>query len=391
MTAAGRGSGPRFPPVPGCSRLFPLLGLASCLWLAAAPAPAETVYRSKLHDFALAAASAPLDRPWGLAFLPGGGMLVTEKAGALRAVDEAGRVSPPLAGLPPIEEYGQGGLLDLALHPGFARNRLVYLAFVRKTAGGVTTAVGRGRLGPGRLDGFETIFTAFPAGRSARHFGSRMAFGPDGKLYVTVGDRGRRPDAQDLSRHSGSVLRLEDDGAAPADNPFVDRPGARPEIWSWGHRNPQGLAFDRRGGRLWSHEHGPRGGDEVNVVERGANYGWPVVTYGRNYSGTRITDETARPGMAQPETYWVPSIAPSGLAFYDGDRFPRWRGSLFVGALRAETVVRLDLDGGRVVGEERLLDGFEKRVRDVRAGPDGLIYLLLDEEDAPILRLEPRS
>ena len=362
------------------------------MWLAAAPAPAaaETVYRSRLHDFALAAVSAPLDRPWGLAFLPGGGMLVTEKAGALRTVDEAGRVSPPLAGLPPIEEYGQGGLLDVVLHPGFARNRLVYLAYVRETAGGVATAVGRFRLRSGRLDGFETVFTAFPAGRSARHFGSRMAFGPDGKLYVTVGDRGRRPDAQDLSRHSGSVLRLEDDGAAPADNPFVDRPGARPEIWSWGHRNPQGLAFDRRSGRLWSHEHGPRGGDEVNVVERGANYGWPVITYGRNYIGTRITDETARPGMAQPRTYWTPSIAPSGLAFYDGDRFPGWRGSLFVGALRAETVVRLDLDGDRVVGEERLLEGFEKRVRDVRAGPDGLIYLLLDEEDAPILRLEPR-
>ena len=392
MTAAGRGSRPQFPPNPGKSRLIPLLCLASCAWLAAAPAPAaaETVYRSRLHDFALAPVSAPLDRPWGLAFLPGGGMLVTEKAGALRTVDEAGRVSPPLAGLPPIEEYGQGGLLDVVLHPGFARNRLVYLAYVRETAGGVATAVGRFRLRSGRLDGFETVFTAFPAGRSARHFGSRMAFGPDGKLYVTVGDRGRRPDAQDLSRHSGSVLRLEDDGAAPADNPFVDRPGARPEIWSWGHRNPQGLAFDRRSGRLWSHEHGPRGGDEVNVVERGVNYGWPVITYGRNYIGTRITDETARPGMAQPRTYWTPSIAPSGLAFYDGDRFPGWRGSLFVGALRAETVVRLDLDGDRVVGEERLLEGFEKRVRDVRAGPDGLIYLLLDEEDAPILRLEPR-
>ena len=217
-----------------------------------------------------------------------------------------------------------------------------------------------------------------------------MVFGPDGKLYVTIGDRGRRPDAQDLSRHPGSVLRLEDDGTVPADNPFVGRPGARPEIWSWGHRNPQGLAVDRRTGRLWSHEHGPRGGDEVNVIERGANYGWPVVTYGRNYSGTRITDETARPGMAQPRTWWTPSIAPSGLAFYDGDRFPKWRGDLFVGALRAETLVRLALDGDRVTDEERLLEDFDNRVRDVRAGPDGYIYLLLDEEDSPILRLEPR-
>lgn len=377
--------------MPGRLRKFTgALAVVAALVSASALAPAETVHRSRLHDFALIAVSAPLDRPWGLAFLPDGRMLVTEKAGALRVVDAAGRLSAPLRGLPPIEEYGQGGLLDVVLHPRVARNRLVYLAFIREIPGGVTTAVGRGRLHPGRLEGFETIFTAFPAGQAARHFGSRMVFGPDGKLYVTIGDRGRRPDAQDLSRHSGSVLRLEDDGTVPTDNPFVGRPGARPEIWSWGHRNPQGLAVDRRTGRLWSHEHGPRGGDEVNVIERGANYGWPVITYGRNYSGTRITDETARPGMAQPRTWWTPSIAPSGLAFYDGDRFPKWRGDLFVGALRAETLVRLALDGDRVTDEERLLEDFDNRVRDVRAGPDGYIYLLLDEEDSPILRLEPR-
>ena len=377
--------------MPGRLRKFTgALAVVAALVSASALAPAETVHRSRLHDFALIAVSAPLDRPWGLAFLPDGRMLVTEKAGALRVVDAAGRLSAPLRGLPPIEEYGQGGLLDVVLHPRVAQNRMVYLAFIREIPGGVTTAVGRGRLHPGRLEGFETIFTAFPAGQAARHFGSRMVFGPDGKLYVTIGDRGRRPDAQDLSRHPGSVLRLEDDGTVPTDNPFVGRPGARPEIWSWGHRNPQGLAVDRRTGRLWSHEHGPRGGDEVNVIERGANYGWPVVTYGRNYSGTRITDETARPGMVQPRTWWTPSIAPSGLAFYDGDRFPKWRGDLFVGALRAETLVRLALDGNRVTDEERLLEDFDNRVRDVRAGPDGYIYLLLDEEDSPILRLEPR-
>ncbi len=351
---------------------------------------AAAEYRSRLHDFALVAASEPLDRPWGLAFLPDGRMLVTEKAGRLRIVDQDGRLSPPLEGLPEIEEYGQGGLLDVALHPGFARNRLLYLTHIRRVAGGVATAVGRGRLAADRLAGFETIFTALPAGGSSRHFGARMVFDADGKLYVSVGDRGRRPDAQDLSRHPGSILRLNDDGTVPDDNPFVGRPGARPEIWSLGHRNPQGLTIDRRTGRIWSHEHGPRGGDEVNVIARGANYGWPLVTFGRNYIGTRITDETSQPGMADPKTHWVPSIAPSGLAFYDSGAFPGWRGSLFVGALRAGTLIRLSLAGERVAGEERLLPGFDRRVRDVRAGPNGFIYLLLDEEEAPILRLEPR-
>ncbi len=364
---------------------------AAALGALALPHAAEAVdYRSQRHAFALVPVSEPLDQPWGLAFLPDGRMLVTEKDGNLRTVGRDGKVSRALQGLPPIRSYGQGGLLDVVLHPGFAENRLVYLTHAWPVGEGVNTAVSRGRLGARGIEGFETIFTARPGTDAGQHFGSRMVFGADGKLYLTIGDRGRRSDAQDLGRHAGSVLRLNEDGSVPADNPFVGKPDARPEIWSWGHRNPQGLAIDRVTGRIWSHEHGPLGGDEVNVIERGVNYGWPVITYGRNYSGSIIATETARPDMAQPKTYWAPSIAPSGLAFYDGNRFPRWRGNLFIGALRGQLLVRLTLDGVRVVAEERLLTDFGNRIRDVRSGPDGHLYLLLDENGEPIWRLEPR-
>ena len=367
-----------------------LIGGAALSALLLLPAAEAAEYRSQQHDFALVQASGPLDQPWGLAFLPDGRMLVTEKDGNLRTVSRSGKVSSALHGLPRIRSYGQGGLLDVALHPNFARNRLVYLTHVPPTGDGVNTAVSRGRLADAGLEGFETIFTARPGTGAGQHFGSRMVFGADGKLYLTIGDRGRRSNAQDLGLHAGSVLRLNDAGTVPDDNPFVGRSGAQPEIWTWGHRNPQGLAIDRATGRIWSHEHGPRGGDEINVIKRGVNYGWPVITYGRNYSGSVITDETERPGMAQPKTYWVPSIAPSGLAFYDGDKFPRWRGNLFVGALRGQLLVRVKLDGESVVAKERLLTHFGNRIRDVRVGPNGNLYLLLDENDAPIWRMEPR-
>ena len=325
-----------------------------------------------------------------MAFLPDGRILVTEKGGSLRILDRFGRPSAPLRGLPRIEAYGQGGLMDVALDPDFARNRKLYLSVAWDAKGGKTTAVATARLTSGRLGGFKLIFAGRPGSGSGRHFGSRLRFGPDGKLFVTIGDRGHRPNAQDLGTHAGAILRLNRDGSAPADNPFAGRPGALAEIWSYGHRNPQGLAFDPATGLLWSQEHGPKGGDEVNLVERGRNYGWPAITHGRNYIGTKITDETARPGMEQPKTVWVPSIAPSGLAVYRGDAFPRWRGNLFVGALRAQLLVRLELDGDKVVHEERLLEDFGNRIRDVRSGPDGLIYLLLDENDAFVWRLEPR-
>lgn len=346
-------------------------------------------YRSEKHAFRLVSVGGPFDQAWGMAFLPGGRMLVTELDGNLRILQPGKRPSDPLPGLPRMEAYGQGGLMDIALDPNFTANGRIYLSHIVEAAGGRTTAVSRARLEGRRLRGFETIFTGRAAGRGGRHFGSRLRFAPDGMLYVTIGDRGRRPNAQDLGTHAGAVLRLNPDGAAPPDNPFAGRPGALPEIWSYGHRNPQGLAFDPETGRLWSQEHGPRGGDEVNLIRRGRNYGWPVITYGRNYSGTKITDETRRPGMEQPATYWTPSIAPSGLTVYRGDKFPLWNGNLFVGALRAQLLVRLELDEEKVVHEERLLTDFGNRIRDVRTGPDGLIYLLLDENDAHIWRLEP--
>ena len=346
-------------------------------------------YRSEKHAFRLVPVGGPFDQAWGMAFLPDGRLLVTELDGNLRLLEPGGTPSEPLPGLPRIEAYGQGGLMDVVLDPDFAANGRIYLSHILDTAKGMTTAVGTAVLDGDRLRGFGTLFTGRASGSTGRHFGSRLRFGPDGKLYVTIGDRGHRPNAQDLGSHAGAVLRLDPDGAAPPDNPFAGRSGALPEIWSYGHRNPQGLAFDPQTGRLWSQEHGPRGGDEVNLVRRGRNYGWPTITYGRNYSGTKITDETARPGMEQPATYWTPSIAPSGLTVYRGDRFPRWDGNLFVGALRAQLLVRLELDGDRVVHEERLLTGFGNRIRDVRTGPDGLIYLLLDEHDARIWRLEP--
>ena len=354
---------------------------------AAAAEPRD--YRSEKHAFRLVPVGGPFDRAWGMAFLPDGRMLVTELDGNLRILAPGGKPSDPLLGLPRIEEYGQGGLMDVALDPDFAVNGRIYLSHILDTADGRTTAVSRAQLDGNRLHGFDTVFVGRAASGTSRHFGSRLRFSRDGKLFVTIGDRGRRPNAQDLGNHAGAILRLNPDGTAPRDNPFVGRAGALPEIWSYGHRNPQGLAFDPDTGRLWSQEHGPRGGDEVNPVRRGRNYGWPVITHGRNYSGTSITDETAREGMEQPATYWAPSIAPSGLTVYRGDRFPGWGGNLFVGALRAQLLVRLEVDGDKVVREERLLTDFGNRIRDVRTGPDGLIYLLLDENDAMVWRLEP--
>lgn len=347
-------------------------------------------FQSQKHGFRLVPVSQPLDQPWGLTFLPDGRMLVTQKEGKLRIVGKNGQLSAPLRGLPDIEEYGQGGLLDVALHPAFAQNRWVYLSHVRPASGGMTTAVSRARLtASDQLQGFTTIFTAAPAYSAGQHFGSRILFGTDGKLYVTMGDRGQRSPSQDLGAHAGSVFRLNDDGSVPSDNPFVGTTGARPEIWSYGHRNPQGMTLDPTTGRIWAHEHGPRGGDELNLIKKGGNYGWPVVTFGRNYSGSKITDEKRRRGWENGATVWVPSIAPSGLAWYSGKRFPHWKGNLFVGALRARLLARLEMDGTRVVSEERLLTGFRNRIRDVREGPDGYIYLLLDENDEPIWRMEP--
>ena len=355
-----------------------------------AGAHAADIVKSDLETFRVVTLAQGLAHPWGLTFLPDGRMLVTERPGRLRIASRDGRLDPqPVAGLPKIEEHGQGGLLDVALHPRFAENALVYLSYAEPGEGGYGTAVLRGRLSGNRLEAVEVIYRQQPKSRAGRHFGSRLVFDRAGFLYVTQGDRGEMERAQRLDDLAGKVVRLHDDGRVPSDNPFVGKPGARPEIFTLGNRNVQGAAPLPATGELWSHEHGPQGGDEVNVLRKGVNYGWPVITYGVEYFvGTKIGEGTAKPGMAQPLYYWVPSIAPSGMAFYTGDRFPAWRGDLFVGALRDELLVRLRLDGEKVVSEERMLRGFG-RVRDVRQGPDGFLYLLIDASNGAIVRLEP--
>jgi glucose/arabinose dehydrogenase len=364
--------------------------LAAALLAVAGAAGAQAVTTEE-HSFRVVTVAGGLDHPWSLAFLPDGRMLVTERPGRLRVVGQDGRLATePVEGVPQVAAVGQGGLLDVALHPKFAENGWVYLSYAARDGTGVGTEVVRGRLAGGRLVDLQPIFRMQPKSGGGRHFGSRLVFDRAGYLFVTLGDRGEQDRAQRLDDHAGKIVRLHDDGRVPPDNPFVKQTGAKPEIYSLGNRNVQGAALHPRTGALWAHEHGPQGGDEVNVIRAGINYGWPVITYGVNYGiGTRIGEGTAKPGMAQPVLRWVPSIAPSGMAFYEGDRFPRWKGDLFVGALRDRMLVRLRLDGDKVVKEERMLQGALGRIRDVRAGPDGLIYLLTDESGGRLLRLEP--
>jgi glucose/arabinose dehydrogenase len=292
--------------------------------------------------------------------------------------------------MPQVTVHGQGGLHDVALHPQFEKNRLVYLAYAARGSDGVGTELARGRLSGHRLENVETIFRQTPKGSRGQHFGGRIVFDRQGYLYLTLGDRGEMARAQRPDDHAGSVIRLHDDGRVPADNPFAGKPGWKPEKFTLGNRNMQGAALHPQTGLLWTHEHGPQGGDEVNVMRAGTNYGWPVITYGVNYGiGTKIGEGTRKEGMAQPLHYWVPSIAPSGMAFYTGDKFARWQGDLFVGALRDQMLVRLKLDGEKVVREERLLRGVLGRIRDVRSAPDGFIYLLTDASHGVLARLEP--
>lgn len=370
--------------------------LLLCLFCPALPALAdETPLRSERETFRVKVVTAGLENPWGLAFLPDGRMLVSERPGRLRVVAADGRLDPrPVAGVPAVAARGQGGLLDVALHPAFADNGWVYLSYAGAGEGGVGTEVARGRwvsdAAGNRLEALQVIYRQAPKSSGGQHFGSRLVFGRDGLLYISQGDRGEMARAQQLGDLAGKLVRVHDDGRVPADNPWQGVAGARPEIFSVGHRNIQGAALHPLSGALWTHEHGPQGGDEINVARRGLNYGWPVITYGVNYViGTRIGVGSERAGLEQPVHQWTPSIAPSGMAFYTGERFPGWRGNLFVGALKYQMLVRLELDGERVVHEERLLVGREGRIRDVRAGPDGFIYLLTDAPDGKLLRLEP--
>ena len=355
--------------------------------VAGTPADAQVI-ESEEHRFRVVTVATGLVNPWGLAFLPNGDLLVTEKAGRVRLVRKGTRQPVPVPGAPEVVARGQGGLLDIELHPRFAQNRLVYLTYSKPGPQGATTALARARFDGTRLVDLRDVFVADAWSRTGAHFGSRIVFDRAGMVYVSVGERNEKTPAQDLSDDKGTILRLHDDGRVPRDNPFVGRQGARPEIFSYGHRNPQGMALHPTTGELWANEHGARGGDEINRVRAGRNYGWPLITHGVDYSGARISPDTARTGLEQPLLHWTPSIAPSGMAFYTGDRFPRWRGSVFNGALAGQQLRRVVFDGDRPVRQETLLRG-RARIRAVKMGPDGFLYLLTDESDGSVLRLEP--
>lgn len=331
-----------------------------------------------------------LEHPWGMAFLPDGSMLVTERPGRMRIIRE-GKLSKPLANVPDVAARGQGGLLDVALHPKFDENRLVYFSFSEPRGFASNgTSLARARLSDdgSALENVEVIFQQQPAIRSTAHFGGRIAFAPDGNLFLTLGDRySQRDSAQDLSTHLGKTVRLTDDGKAAAGNPFIGQSSALPEIWSYGHRNPQGATIEPSTGAFWTVEHGAKGGDEINRPQAGKNYGWPVITYGKDYSGAKIGIGTEKAGMEQPVHYWDPSIAPSGLTFYSGEKHKDWAGDLFAGALAGAKLVRLEMEGGKVAGEEAMLEDLGERIRDVREGPDGEIYLLTDSPEGRVLKL----
>lgn len=367
---------------------------ASMLSSAALAAVDETV-KSESGDLRITTVAGDLDSPWALEFLPDGSMIVTEKGGALRLVAADGTVGEPIAGLPEIDVGGQGGLLDVALDPDFAGNRLVYLTYSEAGEGGNSTAAGRGRLADdGRtIEGFRKIFTQLPKYDGNKHFGSRIVFDGKGHLFLGLGERSDTPireGAQKLDNHLGKVVRIGLDGSVPKDNPFVGTEGALPEIWSFGQRNIQGGARHPETGAIWFSEHGPKGGDEVNVVEAGKNYGWPMVSYGVNYNGTPVgTGEATGEGFTPPVHQWTPVIGASGMAFYTADLVPGWKGSAFFGGLATEELVRVAFDGTTVKGEERLLGGLGERIRDVQQGPDGAIYVLTDGGDGKILRVAP--
>lgn len=367
------------------------LALIAMLRGAAAHAAQDFTFRSERQAFRIATLVRGLEHPWCVAFLPDGRMLVTERAGRLRIVSRDFDLDPTsVAGVPRVVTGGQSGLFDVALHPDYAKNGWLYLAYMAEGSGGSGLEVMRAKLGDHKLVESRVIFRAQPKTRGSLNLGGRLVFDRQRLLYVSVGDRFQPDRSQRLDDDNGKLLRLTDAGAVPPDNPYVKEQGARPEIYTVGNRNIEGMALHPRTGGLWTHEHGPQGGDEINIIRPGRNYGWPVITYGVNYgSGTKIGVGTHKAGMEQPLYYWVPSIAPSGMAFYAGDRYPNWRGNLFVGALRDEMLVRLEVDGEKVTHEERLLKDAIGRIRDVRTGPDGYLYLLTDESDGILARLEP--
>jgi len=370
-----------------------LLVTSAIVLSATAAAAAPQSYSSSAGALMVETITSGLVNPWSLAFLPDGRLLVTERPGRMRIVGKDGKHSPALSGVPAVFARGQGGLHDVVLDRNYAQTSTIYFCFAEPASGGARTALARARLvdeGTARLDDVKVIFHQEGPLSSGNHFGCRIAQAPDGNLFLTMGDHfAFRNEAQNLANHLGKIVRLRPDGSVPPDNPFVARAGAKPEIWSYGHRNAQGAAINPQSGKLWEHEHGPRGGDEINIPEAGKNYGWPVIGYGIDYDGTKIHESTQKAGMEQPIKYWVPSIAPSGMAFYTGDLFPSWRGSLFVGALAGQILVRLEVRGDTVGPEERLLRELNERIRDVRAGPDGALWLATDNSAGRILRVAP--
>jgi aldose sugar dehydrogenase len=366
----------------------PLLTTFAAAMLAAAPAAAQPqAVETETGTIRVETVASGLVHPWAMAFLPDGRMLVTERPGTLRIVDSDFNVSEPLSGVPEVFAQSQGGLLDVAIDPDFTSNSLVYLTFAEPGSGGASTAAARGRLADGGLEDVEVIFRQEPKVSGGNHFGSRLVFHGDGTLFIGLGDRFKFDPAQDLSNHIGAIVRINPDGSVPDDNPFVGEDGARPEIWSYGHRNIQGATRHPETGELWAHEHGPRGGDEINIPRAGENHGWPVVSWGNHYDGRTIPDPSSRPEFADSVHFWDPAIAPSGMTFYTGDMFREWHGDLLVGGLVAQSLIRLSLDGQEVTSEERIELG--ARIRDVAQGPEGAIYILTDASNGQMLRLTP--
>ncbi|MFI4889545.1 MAG: PQQ-dependent sugar dehydrogenase [Steroidobacterales bacterium] len=358
-----------------------------------APPPPPQPATAVTTGYKVTEIASGLDHPWSMAFLPDGSMLVTERAGRLRLIKDGALLAQPIAGVPPVHTGGQAGLFDIVLHPDFARNHIVYLTYAAGTRKANGTQVARARFDGSALRDLQVIFRALPLKDTNNHYGGRLAFLPDNTFALTIGEGFEyREKAQDLASDLGKIVRLNDDGSVPQDNPFIGQASVRPEIYTWGHRNPQGLVFDAQRGLLYETEHGPRGGDELNIIVAHRNYGWPVITYGMDYSGAYVSPYTQRPGLEQPVIYWTPSIAPSGLALYRGDRFPAWNGDLFVGALAFRHLRRVHLDAhGNVVDQQELLNNLHYRIRDVRAAPDGYLYVCTDEADGRVLRLEPTT
>lgn len=367
-----------------------ILSLLTFFLMAFTNLNAEETFKSKLHDYKVTEVAAQLHYPWGLAFLPDNQIIVTEKSGSIKLLSKDGKLQKEIRGGPKVSKCGQGGLMDITLHPNFELNQLLYLSYSKQEDGLCGTEVAKGRLIDSSIENLQTIFVATPKNNDNRHFGSRLLFLPDKTLLISLGDRGHRPNGQDLTTHPGSLIRINEEGGVPEDNPFLNKKSHQPETYSFGHRNIQGLAFDEKNNRIWSVEHGPLGGCELNAIDPGKNYGWAEVTYGRNYrTGTKIGEGIKRKDVEEPAYYWMPSNAPSGMAFYDNSIFPKWKGNLFVSSLTFNLISRLELNDNLVVNEERLVNNRYGRIRHVQVGPDGLIYFLTDSPNGQVLRIEP--